>query len=140
MGAYSPNPFAPVGFAGLNDASPEGYIDRKFDYVYEISLTASQALTGETIAIDTDSDFVWRGLIINSDGTFTVRFADFANYYVSNAQLLSTLFSTFGGQPWPVRPEIVFPAGSRITLDLTDLSADDNTGQIIFVGCKRFRF
>jgi len=99
---YLPNPFAPVGY-GVNDASPESYIDRPFTYLYDVVLTANEQLTGQAVAIDTDSDFLWRAVLIaTADGLFTVRFADASNYYLSSSQISSAALSTFGGQPFPV--------------------------------------
>lgn len=140
MNQYIPNAYAPVGYAGINDASPEGYVDRKGDYFYDIALTANQALVGEQVNIDTDADFIWMGLVIVSEGNFNVRFYDASNYALSNAMTASGLYSIYGAQPSPINPVLPFPAGSKITLDITDTSGSSNTGQIMFVGMKRYRF
>ncbi len=135
------NPYAASLLAGLNDVSPEGYLDKPFKYLYDKALTASQALTNEAVPIMTDSDFVMRGLIVSraTSMSFSVRLFDSTGYFLSNAQIFANNLSTFAGQPFPVVPEWFFPAGGKIGIDITDISAAPNTIQLTFVGVKRFR-
>ncbi len=133
------NPIAPAITNGIPDASPPGCLDVSFNYVYPISLTALQTLTGQTVSILPDADFVWRGLLFTSTGTFSVRFQDGQQYYISSDFVFSQCLSNEAGDPFPVFPEVFYPAGGRIVLDIQDTSNAGNTGQIIFVGANRYR-
>lgn len=135
------NPLAPPAMQGLSqqDSSPEGFIDVPFSYIYNVVLTASQILNNEVISIFTEADFAWRGLIITSTGLFSVQFQDGQGYYISAGQIFSSNMSNTPGDPWPVFPEVLYPAGGRIYLNISDLSAAQNTIQLLFVGVNRYR-
>lgn len=133
------NPIAPAATQGITGASPEGFIDVPFNYIYNISLTANQALSNEVVSIFTEADFAWRGLIIVADGLFSVQFQDGQGYYLSAGQVFSTNLANTPGDPFPLFPEVVYPAGGRLTLNITELSGDTNTGQLLFVGVNRYR-
>lgn len=132
------NPYAPMAANGLVDNSPRGYSDLSFDYVYSVVLTASQSLKGEQQPIDTDSDFMWRALVFRSTGVFSVRFSDSQALFLSSTEIWSTNLSNDGSNPYTIFPEVPFPAGSRIGIDITDLSVAGNTIQLAFKGVKRF--
>lgn len=135
------NPFATQALNGLNNAAPESYVDVDFTYVYDVVLTASQALQNQQVAIMTDSDFEWRAwLTASATGQFSVRFSDSQGYQLSNSLLLNNSFSNgIASSPSPVVPGLIFPAGSRIGIDITDLSGSGNTIELWFRGVKRFR-
>ena len=132
------NPVAPMQARGLRDASPVGYHDIPFDYVFTVTLTALQSLQGEQQSINTDSDFMWRALVFSSDGAFSVRFSDSQAFFLSDSEIWSANLSNDGSSPYTVFPEVPFPAGSRIGIDITDLSNAGNDVQLIFKGVKRF--
>lgn len=134
------NPYAAIGFNGVNDVSPPEYTDKPFDYVFDVVLSANEALTNQSVPIMTDSDFIWDSVYINTaTGAFQVRFSDSCGYYLSNGLINSNNLSTFAGQPYPIIPDWWFPAGGRIGVDITDLSGATNTIQLVFRGKKRFR-
>jgi hypothetical protein len=133
------NPIAPVAVQGTDNSAPEGFVDVPFNYVYNNTLTASQVLNNEVVSIFTEADFAWRGLIFSADGTFSVSFQDGQGYLLSAGQMFSTNMPNTPGDPWPVFPEVLYPAGGRIYLNITDLSADDNVIQLLFVGVNRYR-
>ena len=133
------NPIAPPAVQGIDNSSPEGFIDIPFNYIYNVVLTASQVLNNEVVSIFTEADFAWRGLIFSATGLFSVQFQDGQGYYVSAGQIFSTNMPNTPGNPWPVFPEILYPAGGRIYLNITDLSAATNTIQLLFVGVNRYR-
>ncbi len=133
------NPLSPPAVQGINDASPQGYIDVPFDYVYNQTLSASQTLNNEVVSIFTEADFAWRGLIFTSTGLFSVQFQDGQGYYLSSGMVYSTNMPNTPGDPFPRFPEVVYPAGGRITLNITELTAGTNVVQLLFVGVNRYR-
>jgi hypothetical protein len=134
------NPFAPPSYQGLNDASPQGYVDVDFTYVYDVTLTALQALHDQSVSTTNDADFAWRALVIAvNTGSFLVRFADSQGYYLSNGLIASANLIGDASSPYVVFPEILIPAGGRIGIDITDTSNAGNTVEILFRGVKRYR-
>ena len=134
------NPFAPEQANGLQNNSPSGFLDIPFDYVYQVSLTANQSLQGEQQSIDTDSDFMWRALVFKSDGLFSIRFSDSQAFFMSSTEIWSSNLSNDGSSPYVVFPEVPFPAGSRIGIDITELGGISNDVQLVFKGVKRFKY
>jgi hypothetical protein len=98
------NPYTPPAMQGIMDASPQGYIDVPFDYVYNQTLAPSITLNNEVVSIFTEADFAWRGLIFTATGLFSV-----------------------------------YPAGGRISLNITELSGGTNVVQLLFVGVNRYQ-
>lgn len=135
------NAYATPALNGINDQSPEGYVDVAFDYVYDVNLLASQLLRDQAVPIHVDSDFVWRAIILAvNTGVFSIRFSDSQGYYLSSGFLNSANFlSGAVPYPFPVFPELLIPAGSRIGIEIQDLSAAPNTIQLILRGAKRYR-
>lgn len=133
------NPIAPPAIQGIDNSSPEGFVDVPFNYVYNNTLTALQALNNEVVSIFTEADFAWRGLIFSATGTFSVQFQDGQGYYLSAGQMYSTNMANTPGDPWPVFPEVLYPAGGRIFFNITDLSNAENVIQFLFVGVNRYR-
>lgn len=135
------NPFAPPAYNGLSGDYPNGFVDVDHSYVYQVTLTANQMLRDQQQPIDTDADFVLRAIQLTSNtGVFAVRFSDSQGYYLSNGLLRSAIFlvSTVP-VPFAVFPELVFPSGGRIGIDIQDLSAAPNTVELTFRGVKRYK-
>lgn len=132
------NPLAPPAVQGISDASAEGYVDVPFNYTYNQTLTANQVLNQEVVSIY-NADFVWRGLIFTSTGLFSVQFQDGYGYYLSTGQMFSSNMTNTPGDPWPIFPEVLYPAGGRVFLNITDLSGNSNTLQLLFVGVNRYK-
>lgn len=133
------NMLAPVGVQGVNDTSPDGYYDAAFSYVYNVVLTASQVLIGQTVSIFSEADFCFRALIFTSTGLFGVRFQDGQGLYLDSGFVYSTNYPNNPGDPFPWLPEVVYPASGRIWIDIEDLSVAGNTIQIVFVGANRWK-
>jgi hypothetical protein len=132
------NAIAPVGTQGVNDASPNGYYDAAFNYVYNRVLTANQAVTGDTVSIFSEADFCFRALVFQSTGLFGVRFQDGQGLYLDSGFVYSTNYPNNPGDPFPWLPQVVYPASGRIWIDIEDLSGNGNTVQILFVGANRW--
>jgi len=143
------NPITPPYLTGVSATKGNGLFKlTPYTYPYQYSLTASQVNLQDTVTISNDADFVLQGLAIpSSAGLFSLQISDSRLYYLSQTALLSTLYSTDPANPWPFIGDydtdtqaggVWFPAGGRINLVLNDLSAASNTGEIWFIGCKRF--
>ena len=144
MNLVQPNPHATPVLNGLVPEFPMGYIDVSFDYVYDVSLTALQQLRDQSIPIHTDSDFVLRAIILGqATAAFSIRFNDSQGYYLSSGFMLSANFlSGTVPYPYPIFPELLFPAGSRIGIEINELAGnaqEPNVIQMIFRGAKRYR-
>ena len=134
------NPIAPVVFNGVNDAAPPGYIDQAFDYVFNVQLTASQSLPDQSVQIYTYAAFIVRALVITvQSGAFSVRFYDGQGYALSNALINSFNLVGTPSDPTPFMPEIMYPAGGRIGIDIQDDSDATNNIQIVFRGVNRYK-
>jgi hypothetical protein len=133
------NPIAPPAVQGIDNSAPEGFVDFPFNYVYNNTLTALQALNNEVVSIFTEADFAWRGLVFSATGLFSVQFQDGQGYYLSAGQMFSSNMANTPGDPWPIFPEVLYPAGGRIYFNITDLSNADNLIQLLFVGVNRYR-
>ena len=136
-----PNPYATSVLSGLVPEFPVGYIDVAFDYVFDVVLAGNQVVRNAVVAIDTDSDFVLRAAVLSqATGAFSIRFNDSQCYYFSDGFLLSANFlSGTVPFPFPFWPETLFPAGSRIGIEINELTGAQNTIQMLLRGAKRFR-
>lgn len=134
------NPFAPPSYVGLNDASPEGFVDVDFSYTYDVTLSGNQFLRDQTVSTTNDADFEWRALVMAFfTGSFNVRFADSQGYYLSNGVIANANLVGDAASPYVVWPGILIPAGGRIGIDIQDTSGQSNTIEILFRGVKRYR-
>lgn len=134
------NPYAPPAYNGLNDGSPQGFVDVDFSYVYDVTLSANQFLRDQSVSTTNDADFEWRGSVIAfNTGIFNVRFADSQGYYLSNGMIVSANILGDAASPFVIFPGILIPAGGRIGVDIQDTSGDPNTIELLFRGVKRYR-
>jgi len=145
MSAYSKNQFAPSFFEGVNLPPPQqvGYEDRPYDYIYNPlngQLTALQNIVGDTVAIQTDADFLLYAVYISLyTAPFQVQFVDSYGYQLSNGFMNSGAFSQSSSNPTVFSPAHPFPAGGKILINIQDLSGATNNLQLVFKGVKRFR-
>jgi hypothetical protein len=133
------NPYAPPAYNGIGQLDvPGGYKDQSFDYVFNVTLTASQVLQTQ-LSVENDADFPWRATVINLfTGAFSVRFSDSDDYWLSSGRIINTNIQGNPSSPYPEFPEVIIPAGGKIGIDIADLSVAENTIQILFRGVKRF--
>jgi len=138
MPHYPTNPLAPPAMQGVGQSSLPDYMEMDFSYPYTFSLAANQVLLGQVVSVLIEADFLWRGLLFVSDGAFKVRFQDGSQYYTSPDFIYSANLPNTAGDPFPIFPEVFYPAGGRITIDIADLSNNTNTGQILFRVASRY--
>lgn len=138
MGGF--NVYAPPAYSGLQQRADAPSVDLSFDYVYQVDLTANQALRDQIIPIQNDADFIWRALILTSfTGAFQIRFSDSQGTYFSNSYLnYANFLSGSARVPFPIMPEVLFPKGGKIGIDITDLSGGTNSIELLARGVKRF--
>jgi len=143
--SYPLNRFAPNFQQGIAQPTAQrlGYEDRPYSYLYSPpngQLLANQELTAQTVQIQVDSDFELRAWYISTAaGLFQIRLGDATGYQFSSGLLLSQGISLNPSKPTVFSPQHPFPAGSRIIIDIQDLSGAPNPLQIVFMGVKRFR-
>lgn len=133
------NPLAPPSMQGIASNLIPDYMEMDFSYPFTFSLTASQVQLGQVVSIIIEADFLLRGIIFTSDGTFKMRLQDGQQYYLSPDFIYSVNMPNTAGDPFPIWPEVFYPAGGRITIDIADLSVATNTGQILFRGSSRYK-
>ena len=133
------NPIAPPGVQGIDPAAPETYFDVPFQYPYAINLTSGQLINGDTVSIFPEADFLLRGLIFTSTGTFSIQFQDGEGYYLQAGLTFSSNLPNTPGDPFPMFPEVFYPAGGKIYINILDTSGAPNTGQFLFVGASRYK-
>ncbi len=136
------SPYAPPGLAGLGATPNTKYVDRPHVYVFPYNgITANATVTGLFQLIDNDSDFFWRAVMVSSlvNGFFGVRFQDPNGYYLSDDFVSGFVVSSqYQASPFPLIPALFCPAGSKIVIDLQDLSGSTNDVLINFIGVKRY--
>jgi hypothetical protein len=140
---YMMNQFSPNYFQGLQldpNASAE---PKSFDYVYNPpnnELTANQEIDGDTVSIQTDADFYAFGWYISLyTGAFQIRLTDSTGYQLQSGFINSGAISQSSNSPTVFSPSHLFPAGSKILIDIADLSGNPNPLQIIFRGNKLYK-
>jgi hypothetical protein len=145
MSSYPMNQFAPTAVQGVNIPPPSqvGYEDRPYEYVYAPpngQLTADQIINPDTVAIQTDADFYLRAWYISLyTGSFQIQLIDSTGYQLSDGMINSAAISQSSATPTVLSPQHPFPAGSKIQINIQDLSGATNPIQIVFKGVKRFR-
>jgi len=130
---------AGLGEAPLTPQAQSPGYEEPFSIVFDVTLSANQEMLQQGVFIDSDGDFVLKGLVGTQTGNYQIRFRlpsgrSWPSGYVRNGNLIGS--AQF---PVPVEPNAVFPAGSKIALDIKDLSGASNTIQIVLVGSKLFR-
>jgi len=135
------NVYAYPALAGMNLPPGQISVPVDFGYPYDVTLTALQSLNDEAVSIHTDSDFELRAIrLARATGAFRIRLNDSQGYYLSAAKLYSGNFLSGSVPfPFPLGVPFIFPAGSRIGIEIEDLSNAQNVIEILFEGAKRYR-
>lgn len=140
-----PNPFAAPAVQGLPQRKTSQYIDVGYTVVFDINLLAGQFAQGLQKVLPNDADFVLRAMSYGQPGlfvpvVFNFRIFDWQNYYLSDGLLSSANISGDPFAPTPVLPEMIFPRGSFIGMDVQNLDPINPVAiQFAFRGVKRYR-
>jgi hypothetical protein len=116
-------------------------IERHFDYVLTGVTVAANATARFVVKLDTDAPFALRSLLQGQtmqNFQFVITGYDDRRYAAgaSNAAVDSLLNP---GTMFPLYPQITFPIGMTITIDVTDLSGLGTTGgTLVFRGTKLY--
>jgi hypothetical protein len=143
--AYEVNQYAPTYYAGVQIApgADVGFEPKPYDYIYNPpngQLTAGQNLTNQTVAIQTDADFMLFAWYISQfTGAFQILLTDDTGYQMFSGYLNSGAISQSSSAPTVFSPSHPFRAGGKIVIAITDLSGLTNPLQIVFKGEKLFR-
>lgn len=109
------------------------HFDTPFMYVHNATLSGNQALIGQLQGIFSEANFILREVSFTSTGLFAYRIQDGQGYYLSSGFLHSESGALL------LTPEVKYPAGGRLWIDLEDLSGGVNCVQLIFKGVNRYR-
>lgn len=142
--SYPLNQFAPTAMQGVPTPPSQlvGYEERPYDYVYAPpggSLSALQQINPDTVAIQTDADFMLMAWYISIGSEFQIQLTDATGYQMQSGMINSQAISDSAADPTVFSPMHPFPAGSKILINIADLSNSTNTIQIIFKGKKLYR-
>lgn len=135
------NPLSPVPLQGVVDAPFQGgpgFADASFNYIGNVTLPPNAYFQNQVVPIFSEADFMWRALQFTSTGVFAIRFIDGQGYYLSDGLIWSTNMPNNSGDPFPVFPEVPYPASGRIQFEIQDLSSAANVVQLLFVGANRY--
>lgn len=142
--AYKQNQYAPQGFQGLASAPRQGAQEPKpYTYIYAPPLghlTGNQLINPDSVAIQTDADFLLFGLwVAVATGLFQIQLIDATGYQLSSGLINSGGLSAVSSRPTVISPAHPFPAGGKIQIVIQDLTGMENEIQIAFVGKKVYR-
>src|ERR1044071_369078 len=88
------------------------YVEEPCFYVYQVTLTANQALRDQAVPIDRDADFLLTGIHGTSTSTYTLNFRLPSGRQFANTQLHNANFVGTAAEPALVGPAPLYPAGS----------------------------
>jgi len=142
---YTMNQYSPSYLQGVNPApsSEIGFEPRPYTYLYSPAngqLTALQVVNQDSVAIQTDADFLLFGFYLSQfTGAFQILLTDATGYQLFSGFMNSGAISQSSADPTVFSPSHPFPAGGKILISIQDLSNATNPLQIAFVGEKMFR-
>lgn len=109
-------------------------IGERFVFVHDVELKANEMCLNRAVTIPPGYQFHLRGIAMNSDGPFSFRMGDHKGQYLTTGMMPGEVL---GQGIMPIFPELVFPAGSRITLDFQETSGRKNSVTAVFEGVRR---
>ncbi len=137
------NPYATPVVQGIPGAGgvPGQWVDIGYGYPFDVTIpSANQLLTNQATPILSEADFVFRGLMFTSTGSFSVRIYDGDQYALSDGLIMSQNLTFTAGDPFPWFPEVWYPAGGKILIDIQDTSgSSNNVIELLFIGASRYR-
>lgn len=143
--SYPLNQYAPTYYGGVEIApgADVGFEPRPYDYLYNPpggQLQASELRNNDTVAIQTDADFMLFGWYLSLfTGAFQILLTDDTGYQLFSGFVNSGAISQSSADPTVFSPSHPFRAGGKIVISIQNLTASLNPLQIVFKGEKLFR-
>lgn len=128
--------FYGIGEVPLTQQAQQAAYEEPHAIPYDVTLSGNQELLQQGVFIDSDGDFVLKGIVGSQTGDYSLRFRLPSGRYWPNGYVKNTNLVGSAQFPVPVEPNVVFPAGSKVALDIKDTSGSSNTIQILLVGSK----
>ena len=135
------NPLAPPVVQGVMQPANVAFVDIGYAIPFDVTITnGNQLLNNQAAAVLRNADFVFRGLTFTSTGGFSVRLYDGDQYALSTGLIMSQNLTFTPGDPFPWFPEVWYPAGGKILIDIQDTSGNaGNQIELLFWGANRYR-
>lgn len=136
MNAFVSTPYTPL--IDKYSQLPSGFEPHWYVHYYEIAVNANQVIPKFPLNIDTDADFMWRGLKGSMDFQFQLLFYDpYNNQLASGLDMAENILSI--PQPGLMWPEVACPRGSVIQVDITEYTGNSGTLKLALMGIKIYR-
>lgn len=119
-------------------AAPQFY-EEPGALVLNVTLTANQEARGQGVFVDGDADFRIESITGSSTGAYQLKFKTPREKYFPDDYARASNLVGSAAFPFPMPAPIIYPAGSKINVDLKDLSGAANTVQIVLLGFRIFR-
>lgn len=101
----------------------------------DLSLLANASARDQGVNIDKDGDFLVTHLWGTSTGSYNLQVRLYSGRPLSSAPVSNTNMVGTVAFKTPIKP-MLYPAGSRISIDFIDTSGADNDIQIVFGGIR----
>lgn len=129
---------------GLGEAAvtplPAATYEEYCEYVFNKDLAANTEYLDLGINVDGDSDFLWQAVKGSQTGAYEILFRLPNNRPISSARVRNANAIGTAQFPVPIGEQgIRLNAGSKLSIDIKDLSAAPNTVQIVLVGKRLLR-
>lgn len=125
-----------LGEIPLSQQAQQTSYEEPYGIPFDVTLSANQELLQQGVFIDHDGDFVLKAIVGSQTGAYSLRLRlpsgrQYPAGYVKNVNFVGT--AQF---PVPVEPNVVFPSGSKVSIDIKDTSGSSNTVQLLLIGSK----
>jgi hypothetical protein len=108
-------------------------------YAYQVTLTANQPLTNQSLIVDGNSDFIMLAIHGTSTGSYVIRVRNNNDRFICSAFLQNANFVGTAQFPVPLSKPFIVRATGRIAIDITDTSGASNTVELCFSGIRRYQ-
>lgn len=107
--------------------------------IFDLVLGAGLTQTDLAQSFPRESAFLWTGLLGSSTGAYQLQIQLPDGTLLTSASIRNANIVGTAQFPVPIFPSVKVPAGGRIGIPvITDLSAAQNTIQLVFVGVRLY--
>ena len=93
------------------------------NYVVPIALAASQVRFDIQQIVDSDAEWLWRGIAIGASSSTVLVRLEANDYFLSNVRLPLSLYAGAGWQAKVFEQDISIPAGGRVSVEAENSDA-----------------